>query len=273
MRGNEFLDKMELIDPTYIEAADAAPKVKRTVWTSWRAAMAACLCVVLLAGTAAAVSGAGTWLVKFLSSEGNVGTGYELSANIGRFPTSALSENLQAVSEEIIRQFQQLETGVYAGDWGPECWVNRDFSADEAWAFIGLESMQKTPWDLEECFDMLTICGSSTGEIERILIFTGYQMGDIRLQADAEIYTENYTGELRKTMRTIGSDVRFAETFLPTPSGNSCQVISSSVNELGRLDLTGYLVENSVLYQLHISYQEPDAARAEELLRQWADMF
>ena len=25
MRGNELLDKMELIDPAYIEAADAAP--------------------------------------------------------------------------------------------------------------------------------------------------------------------------------------------------------------------------------------------------------
>ena len=27
MRGNELLDKMELIDPAYIEAADAAPNL------------------------------------------------------------------------------------------------------------------------------------------------------------------------------------------------------------------------------------------------------
>lgn len=26
MRGNEFLDKMELADPAYVEAADAMPK-------------------------------------------------------------------------------------------------------------------------------------------------------------------------------------------------------------------------------------------------------
>ena len=31
MRGNEFLDKMELIDPAYVEAADATPKKKKSV--------------------------------------------------------------------------------------------------------------------------------------------------------------------------------------------------------------------------------------------------
>ena len=49
MRGNEFLDKMELIDPAYVEAADATPKKKKSVWVKW-GAMAACLCIVI-AGT------------------------------------------------------------------------------------------------------------------------------------------------------------------------------------------------------------------------------
>ena len=41
MRGNEFLDKMELIDPAYVEAADATPKKKKSVWVKW-GAVAAC---------------------------------------------------------------------------------------------------------------------------------------------------------------------------------------------------------------------------------------
>ena len=32
MRGNELLDKMELIDPAYIEAADTAPNKRKSVW-------------------------------------------------------------------------------------------------------------------------------------------------------------------------------------------------------------------------------------------------
>lgn len=46
MRGNEFLDKMELIDPAYVEAADTMPKKKKNVWGKW-GAMAACFCLIV----------------------------------------------------------------------------------------------------------------------------------------------------------------------------------------------------------------------------------
>ncbi len=46
MRGNDFLDKMELIDPAYVEAADTKPRNKKNVWLKW-GAMAACLCLVV----------------------------------------------------------------------------------------------------------------------------------------------------------------------------------------------------------------------------------
>jgi len=45
MRGKELLDKMELIDPAYIESADRAPVRKRIYWTRW-VAMAACFCLI-----------------------------------------------------------------------------------------------------------------------------------------------------------------------------------------------------------------------------------
>ena len=42
MRGNELLDKLERIDPAYIEAADTAPNKRKRVWAKWGTA-AACL--------------------------------------------------------------------------------------------------------------------------------------------------------------------------------------------------------------------------------------
>ncbi|MBP3313153.1 MAG: hypothetical protein J6K84_00640 [Oscillospiraceae bacterium] len=45
MRGTEFLDKMEFIDPAYIEAADKAKK-SALPWVKW-GAMVACLCLVI----------------------------------------------------------------------------------------------------------------------------------------------------------------------------------------------------------------------------------
>jgi len=46
MRGKEFLDKMDLIDPGYVEAADTKPVKKKNVWIKW-CAMAACLCLII----------------------------------------------------------------------------------------------------------------------------------------------------------------------------------------------------------------------------------
>ena len=48
MNGNEFLDKMSLADPAYMEEADR-PVKKRTTWRRW-GAMAACLAVLLGVG-------------------------------------------------------------------------------------------------------------------------------------------------------------------------------------------------------------------------------
>ena len=47
MRGNELLDKLELIDPAYVEAADTKPKKKKNAWVKW-GAMAACLCLAVI---------------------------------------------------------------------------------------------------------------------------------------------------------------------------------------------------------------------------------
>jgi len=47
MRGNEFLDKMELIDTAYVEAAGAKPEKKKNPWVRW-GMLAACLCLVFV---------------------------------------------------------------------------------------------------------------------------------------------------------------------------------------------------------------------------------
>lgn len=46
MRGNEFLDKMELIDPAYVEAADRKVIKQKGGWIKWTAT-AACLCLMV----------------------------------------------------------------------------------------------------------------------------------------------------------------------------------------------------------------------------------
>lgn len=92
--------------------------------------MAACVCLVVLTGTAAAVSRyGGTWLVEFFSGQENGSdhseTGYELGAEITKFPISGLSENLELVSEQIVHQF---ETTTVFSSWLPAIGWRKFFS-------------------------------------------------------------------------------------------------------------------------------------------------
>lgn len=50
MRGNEFLDKMELVNSEYVEAAEKVPYKKKKSWVKW-GAIAACLAMIVVAGT------------------------------------------------------------------------------------------------------------------------------------------------------------------------------------------------------------------------------
>ena len=49
MRGDEFLDKMELVDEAFVEAADAKPKKRSAIWVKW-GAVAACFSLIVLTG-------------------------------------------------------------------------------------------------------------------------------------------------------------------------------------------------------------------------------
>lgn len=49
MRGNELLDKMELVDLDYVETADKKPMVKRVWWVRW-GVMVACVSLIVVGG-------------------------------------------------------------------------------------------------------------------------------------------------------------------------------------------------------------------------------
>lgn len=79
MRGNELLDKMGLIDPAYVEAADAVRKKKKFPRRMW-GGVAACFAVMIFAGTVLLKqneSGFSTDLPKLTISENVEGMGYE----------------------------------------------------------------------------------------------------------------------------------------------------------------------------------------------------
>lgn len=268
MRGKELLDKMELIDPAYVEAAEAAPvrkagKVKHFRW----GVVAACLCLVLGTTTVLAATGLGTKLIRFFS--GREESGYELSADIVKFPAAEFKGEIREVPALIRQQFETYQPYM---NWAPSTWEKTFGTRDEAYDYVGFDKLKRLSWDAEEKETTLRVRGTEKGDITSVDVETWYTEGDIRMQFFAHVFTENAEGEITFLTATT-EKVGFTESFRTAKSGKTFQVIEQTAMESGYLSKDGYLVEDGVLYNFHVVYREKDADRAEELLMQWADLF
>lgn len=253
-----------------LEEAQCPPVPRKTRrWVRWVAA-AACLCLIV--GTAAALTTTefGTRLIRsFRLGEDSWESGYDLSIGIEKLSTKDLTGDIRDVPAQIKQQYQEHD--IYSS-WFPGSWQKRFSTSAEAREFIGYEGLKGLNWELEEGETTLRILGDSKGNIQTIGLETAYQVGDIRMQAFSRMYTEHYTEEITTGSRTT-EYVEFTESFYTTESGKQCHMISGTAMESGVLCLDGYLVEDGVLYNLHIAHQKEDEGPAKELLYQWAELF
>ena len=266
MRGNELLDKMELVDPAYVEAADAVRKGRNLRRIRW-VVIAACLCLLIGTTTVLAATGLGTKVLRIFKSHEE--SGYELSAEIVKFPVEELKGDIREVSELIKQQYASYQPTMSSFPGSLE----RAFKTrDEACNYIGFDRIKRLQLNAEEGQTILRVDGTANGDFNSVSVETGYTAGDIRMQFFTNIYTENAEGEI-----TIGAftteKVDFTETFYTTKNGKTLHIIEESALNSGYLSKDGYLVEDGVLYLLHISYQKKDADQADALLKQWADLF
>ena len=273
MTGEELLEKLELADPIYVQAAADAPAGRRR--PRLRRAVLAAACVCFLASAAAVAAGGGTWLLDTFTARGAPGSeltqsGYDLAADVEKFPVSALTGEIQEAGEEIARQFENYDL---FSSWYPGTLRRTHFpSAAEAREYIGLEALRGLDWELEETRTSLDVTGDPQGRLLRIRLETDYEVEGVRLQAFATIFTEDSEDTVIIGARTT-EDVAFRESLRTTDGGRQYQVITDTGLASGYFGMDGYLVEDGVLYNLHLAYLKKDEALAESLLRQWADLF
>ena len=95
MRGNEFLDKMGLVDPQYIEAAENVVMKKKNKWIGW-IAVAACFCVIVGAATFLRSAEIGKNTERI---DDNTASDAQISKPIGEMDTEN-SENIDTENEK-----------------------------------------------------------------------------------------------------------------------------------------------------------------------------
>ena len=263
MNGSELLDKMELIDPAFVEAADRLPQKKPR--RARIGVIAACVCLLAGALGVLALNGSGTRIISFINSHlhSELGeSGYELAAEIEKFPESDFKGKLGEVPALIRAQYAAYEP--YMSSM-PGVWQRTFETRDEACDHLGFDGLTDVDLELDEGQTDLRVYGNERGELLSVTLETSYALGDISLQMFTYIYTEHCEGEI--SLRTVTSEeVDFSEETAVTASGRSVLLVSHTALAGGREGIDAYFVEGGVLYDLHISYPTGDGDRARELI-------
>ena len=276
MNGLDFCDVLGGVADRYLqEAQDFRQENRRRAPRPRRALIliAACLCLLLLTLTVLAISGAGTRVVAFFTGRRLAAdyseSGYDLQAAVEKFPVDALGEDVRRVGSQIARQYREFP--LYSNQH-PSHWQKSFASWAEACDFVGLDRLRRLDPEGSPQETTLNVYGDAEGNLQQLTLETAYEADGIRLQGSAWIYTEHYGEEVTVGTRTT-EDIAFGESFYTNAGGRQCHIIESSALESGYAGLDGYLVDDGILYGLHIAYLEEDGQRARDLLYQWAELF
>lgn len=236
--------------------------------------LVACFVLIYCTITVFAYTGWGTRIIDIFTSRAEPGSdfsesGYDLSIDIEKIPVKLLKGEVQEVPSVIVQQFKDSKPH---DNWYPGSWQKDFLSSAAAREYVGLKALGFLDWNLDEKSTNLMVTGNENGELLIIQLETHYQVGDIRLQAYSHIYTENYKEVITYGSRTT-EDIVFTESFYTTDNQLQCHIITSTALESGYLMMDGYLVQDNILYNLHIAYLDKDAKQAKDLLYQWANLF
>lgn len=264
------------VDDIFIEEAEAVTAGNRTK-RSLRVRLlplVACFILAFCTVTVFAATNWGTHIIDMFTSRTEPGSdfsesGYDLSIDIEKIPVKLLDGDIQEVPGIIIKQYENYKP---YDSWYPGCWQKKFTSFTAAKKYVGLSSLKSLDWNLEEQSTILIVTGNVEGKLQILQLETDYQVVDIRLQAFSHIYTEDYDEEITYGSRTT-EDIAFTEAFYTTDNQLQCHIIRSTALESGYLMMDGYMVQDGILYNLHIAYLDKDAKQAEELLYQWANLF
>lgn len=291
MTGKDILESLNCLDEDIIEstAEDVFVKKKgrRTIRRNVRrwSVAAAVLLVCIAGGTMMEAYGLTAKIEKFFSDDEE--KGYELKV----YPMEAFTGEVREVEGIIKKQIE--EYNVYSSQ-APESWFRYFDSSKEAMDYLGFEPLKRPDWDLEEKSVVLYVDGNKDGKFVSVSMEIDYEEDGIQMQYFSTVYTEYSKEEGLRTTNVeyeslawllnakieditanTGEEIVTAtsKSFYATESMKQGLVIKFDKLQSGRNCMEGYLVEEGIIYSMHISYQIGEEERAEELLYQWFEQF
>jgi len=275
MTGKNLLDAMNYLEDELLEqsiqtsyktqTANVTPvhnRKRRFARTAlkWGAAAA---CALLLFGGGAA------YAAKYGIIRTNPGwkSGYHVEITSRRVTEDEFSEEVRAVKQELLKDIAAAKDAKKAPAFG---WI-RDFNTvEETVAFIGHDGLKlpKFPGKLEQTG--VVVLGNDKADILYTEAFARYSMDRAWATISCRVYTETFSYNTGGGIKEDG--LQYVDETYITANGKEAFIVIPT-EYAGNHGIQGYLVEDSVIYELWISSYEKDASHIIQLMKDWLDKF
>ena len=276
MKELDFLENINDIDPTLLE--DRPVVRSRPQTRIVRRILIAAAAVLLLAGTAFAISKGIRRDVTLTRVESSEESGFEAKVELPLVPWSNFEGEIRSVGEAIAQQYETyVPDPVFSSVLtDPGVWERSFDSLGEAAAFLGLPGLQTPTFPFDEYECSMNVRGDEAGRVDEIRITAQHI---VKNDIGAQEYVTILTDAAEESEYVSGGywtyefprDVEFQQ--YTTPGGNSCAIaVLKPQYDSEFIGLDGYAAAGSALYELNLgAVPREKYDQALQILHDWAD--
>lgn len=277
MTGKDLLNAMNYVEEELVESCmqqSTNGQVYKTETTALRSRKARFTKALVKWGAVAAAAliflgGGVAYAAKYGLLRKDIGEegGFSFSVTSRHVTEEEFSEEIRAVKQELLEDISATENAEDTRYFG---WMQEFDTVADTVAFIDLAGMKVPEYPGTQTRASVVVVGNPQAEILMVEASAHYNLDKMMLIGDASVYTTFMTEETR--VGIIGDEKVYTQENYITANGKEA-VIMVPVQKEGFFHMHGYLVEDSVIYSLWISYFEEDEANALQVMKEWLDQF
>ena len=272
MTGKDLLQAMNYLEDEMVE--QVAPTTSNAQITPVHNRKSKYAKIALKWGAAAAVAllffgGGVAYAAKYGIMRTNPGweSGYHVDITSRRVTEDEFSEEVRAVKQELLEDIAAAENAENTPAFG---WI-RDFNTvEETIDFIGHNGMKLPafPGTLE--LTSAVVLGNNKADILYTEAFARYTYDRIWATGSCRVYTDAFSYTTGGGIKEDG--LQYVDETYITAGGKEAFLVMPT-EYAGNHGVQGYLVDDSIIYELWISGYEKDTEYIIQLMKDWLDQF
>ncbi len=287
--GCEILMAMNLLGEDLVEIESSVGKekqhnIRKSISRKMKWAVAAACSLCLIGGGVAFAASQLNWYTEKHIDPNDPQPNYSrywVNFPITPIPVDQITGAVREV-ENIFKE--EAANGIYPVDGIPRGWVTEEFTTEqEAIDYIGYEGIRETKLpDWKDWYMQLVAYGDKEGNLTKVEFANSYKVGEkIQVQARVEIFTENWSSEIRSAKMPFEDRKNIHGEEYITKNGKTGLLMISDPEYYGILcEMEGFIIEGDIVYSLWISFNgslDEESGVAEEaatrVMHEWMDQF